>query len=55
MIDKYYAADIAPVLDIDSKTVWRTVRQHGIIPEMVGNKYALTLAQVERLECAAWE
>jgi hypothetical protein len=52
VIDKYYAADIAPVLDIDSKTVWRTVRQHSIIPEMVGNKYAITLAQVEKLECA---
>ena len=49
----YFAADIAPHLDKDPKFVWRTVRQHHITPEMVGNKYAITLAQVVELERSA--
>ena len=49
----YFAADIAPHLDKDPKFVWRTVRQHHITPEMVGNKYGITLAQVKVLERSA--
>jgi hypothetical protein len=52
MTQYYFAADLSPVLDINSKLIWREVRKHGIAPQMVVNKYGIQERDVVRLERA---
>lgn len=50
MTQYYFAADLSPVLDINSKLVWREVRKHGIEPELVVSKYGILERDVVKLE-----
>ena len=47
---RYYTADLTIPLNIDSRILWHTVREHGIEPIMAGNKYSISEKEVAILE-----
>ena len=47
---RYYAADLTIPLDIDPRMIWKETRRHHVHPTLDGNKYFITVEQVEVLE-----